>query len=216
MASSGKKSGGDFVLESRHLVGLFLVLVVIFGVVFTLGYLMGRTQYDAKLRAAISGSVANPEPAPPRPVVTGKVNTEIQEPEPPKSDSGWDFYHDTDAKQPAESLQPVTAKPAAAEPVRPARALLPTPKSSAKSTSSQRSPATSKGDIMLQIAAVRSEKDALSLAQALQQKKIAAFVVKPGADRFYRVQVGPYPDAKAAMAARNDLEAKGFKPIIKH
>ena len=35
-------------LESRHLVGLFLLLVVIFGVVFTLGYLLGRSQYDTK------------------------------------------------------------------------------------------------------------------------------------------------------------------------
>ena len=53
MASKEKKSGGDFVLESRHLVGLFLLLVVIFGVVFTLGYLMGRSQYDSNVRAAV-------------------------------------------------------------------------------------------------------------------------------------------------------------------
>ena len=53
MASREKKSGGDFVLESRHLVGLFLLLVVIFGVVFTLGYLLGRSQYDTRLRAAV-------------------------------------------------------------------------------------------------------------------------------------------------------------------
>jgi hypothetical protein len=46
MASNGRKSGGDFVLESRHLVGLFLLLVVIFGIVFTLGYLLGRTQSE--------------------------------------------------------------------------------------------------------------------------------------------------------------------------
>jgi hypothetical protein len=37
MTSREKKGGGDFVLESRHLVGLFMLLVVIFGVVFTLG-----------------------------------------------------------------------------------------------------------------------------------------------------------------------------------
>ena len=51
MASREKKSGGDFVLESRHLVGLFMLLVVIFGVVFTLGYLLGRSQYDTKVLA---------------------------------------------------------------------------------------------------------------------------------------------------------------------
>ena len=41
--ASERKFGGDFVLESKHLVGLFVLLVVIFGVVFTLGYLLGRS-----------------------------------------------------------------------------------------------------------------------------------------------------------------------------
>src|SRR5712671_3760415 len=57
MASRAKKNGGDFVLESRHLVGLFMLLVVIFGVVFTLGYLLGRSQYDTRLRAAVDQTV---------------------------------------------------------------------------------------------------------------------------------------------------------------
>ncbi len=52
--ASERKSGGDLVLESKHLAGLFLLLVVIFGVVFTLGYLLGRSQYDPKLRAAVA------------------------------------------------------------------------------------------------------------------------------------------------------------------
>ena len=72
---------------------------------------------------------------------------------------------------------------------------------------------------MLQVAAVTSEGDALALAQALQQKKFPAFVITPsataGADKFYRVQVGPYSDNKSATNARQDLEAKGFKSIVK-
>ena len=64
MASRGEKSGGDFVLESRHLVGLFLLLVVIFGVVFTLGYLLGRSQYDSSLRAATGKPAVDSSPVP--------------------------------------------------------------------------------------------------------------------------------------------------------
>ena len=45
MAGSGKRGGGDRVLESRHLVGLFLGVVLLCGVFFTLGYVMGKTQY---------------------------------------------------------------------------------------------------------------------------------------------------------------------------
>jgi DedD protein len=51
MAGS-KKSGGDVVLESRHLVGLFVLMVAIFGVVFLLGYELGRNQYGDQVRAS--------------------------------------------------------------------------------------------------------------------------------------------------------------------
>ncbi len=42
------------VLESRHLVGLFVLMVAIFGVVFLLGYELGRNQYGDQVRAASS------------------------------------------------------------------------------------------------------------------------------------------------------------------
>src|ERR1039458_3597574 len=53
MPSRGGSRGGNFALENRHPVGLFPMLVVIFGVVFTLGFLPGRNQYDSWLRAAV-------------------------------------------------------------------------------------------------------------------------------------------------------------------
>ena len=53
------------------------------------------------------------------------------------------------------------------------------------------------------------------LAQALQQKRFPAFVITPGTDSYYRVQVGPYSDTQSAASARQDLEANGFKSIVK-
>src|SRR5271168_3639172 len=53
MAANGKRGGGgDRILESRHLVGLFLGVVLLCGVFFTLGYVMGRTQYGGSVHAA--------------------------------------------------------------------------------------------------------------------------------------------------------------------
>ena len=72
-----------------------------------------------------------------------------------------------------------------------------------------------KGTIMLQVAAVLHQDDALALAQALQKKKFPAIVIPPSADKFYRVQVGPYADNQSAANARTDLEANGFKSITK-
>ena len=71
------------------------------------------------------------------------------------------------------------------------------------------------GAIVLQVAAVTRQGDALSMAEALQRKKIPAFVVPPSSDHFYRVQVGPYRDERAADAARAALDHAGFKAIIK-
>src|SRR6202051_3580745 len=105
MASKEKKNGGDFVLESRHLVGLFLLLVVIFGVVFTLGYLLGRSQYDTKVRAAAGVPMGFDVPAGP-PSTKSKTRPESEDAQVPKKNSDWDFYHSADPQAASDHLQP--------------------------------------------------------------------------------------------------------------
>lgn len=220
MASKGKKNGGDFILESRHLVGLFLVLVVIFGVVFTLGYLMGRSQYDSRVRAAVGLPPGTDAPAAPAAApVAAKPKTAPQpdDSQAPKKSSDWDFYHAADPQAAADHLQPA---PKAIVPLPPPAPRKPvaTPSKiakAAKPSADTSGPLIPKGTIMLQVAAVLHQEDALALAQALQQKKFPAFVLTPGADKLYRVQVGPYTDNQSAAVARQQLEAKGFKSIIK-
>jgi DedD protein len=217
MALRGKKSGGDFVLESRHLVGLFLLLVVIFGVVFTLGYLMGRSQFDSKVRAAVGPPPGSGAPAAP-PAEKSKAPPGSVEAQGPKKNSDWDFYHSADPQATADHLQPAPKSvTASAPPAAASKAAAATPKIArrAKLSGGTDGPLIPKGAIMLQVAAVLHQDDALALAQALQQKKFPAFVITPGADKLYRVQVGPYADNQAAAAARQQLEAKGFKSIIK-
>jgi DedD protein len=217
MASKEKKNGGDFVLESRHLVGLFLLLVVIFGVVFTLGYLLGRSQYDTQVRAATGASLRSDAPAA-SPAAKSKTRPEPEDAQVPKKNSDWDFYHSADPQASADHLQPpaksVTPSAPPAAPPKPPAASSKTAVP-AKSSAGTDGPLIPKGAIMLQVAAVLHQDDALALAQALQQKKFPAFVITPGADKLYRVQVGPYSDNQSASNARQELEAKGFKSIIK-
>src|SRR5579863_2427995 len=120
MASKEKKNGGDFVLESRHLVGLFLLLVVIFGVVFTLGYLLGRSQYDSKLRAAVGAPSGSDAPAAPA-AAKSKARPDPEDAQVSKKNSDWDFYHSADPQAaedhlqaPAKSVSASAPKPAAA------------------------------------------------------------------------------------------------------
>jgi DedD protein len=216
MASNTKKSGSDFVLESRHLVGLFLLLVVIFGVVFTLGYLMGRSQGDSRSRTAIAAPAEPGTSAAVPPSAKSKAK-----PEPPpdnsqaqKTNSDWDFYHSADPQANSDHLQP---PPKVAAPPAPVSKPAPSVKAAkpGKATGGLGGPLIPKGTIMLQVAAVLHQDDALALAQALQKKKFPAIVIPPNADKYYRVQVGPYADNQAAANARNDLEANGFKSITK-
>ena len=84
-----------------------------------------------------------------------------------------------------------------------------------KSPAPANAPLIPNGSLMLQVAAVKSQADALAMAQALQGKKFPAVVMPPKTDKYYRVQVGPYANVQAATNARHDLESNGFKSIVK-
>ncbi|MBI3670530.1 MAG: SPOR domain-containing protein [Acidobacteria bacterium] len=200
------------VLESRHLIGVFLLMVVIFGVVFTLGYLLGRGQAgSARLLASNSpaatgpaASAAGTSSAKADPAATGGA----------PAPSDWDLYRpDPNKKASAPNAKPGKTAEAASKPPEPAPS---SPKAPAgKGRAAMTAPLVPRGAILLQVAALTKESDALALAEALQQKKFPAFVLTPGADHFYRVQVGPYTDQKEANASLHKLENEGFKAIVK-
>ena len=218
MASSRRSR--DWVLGGRQLVGVFVLLVVLFGMVFTLGYLLGRNQYDAQLRAAASTIPGKPDSVSDKPVKTVKSLRgpggldDVEKPAAPPSD--WDFYHSAEPAKPAEPL---------AEPPKsfvPSRTAVPAARKSATRIDSARSnlksvspPPIPHGAMVLQVAAMARQSDAVALAQALQQKRFPAFVLPPGADRYYRVQVGPYAEPQSADLARQKLESQGFKAITR-
>ncbi|HJY86080.1 MAG TPA: SPOR domain-containing protein [Candidatus Acidoferrales bacterium] len=76
-------------------------------------------------------------------------------------------------------------------------------------------PLIPRGAILLQVAALPGEQEALALAETLQQRQFPAFVRIHRADHYYRVQVGPYADTESARLAKRRLEKDGFKAIIK-
>jgi cell division septation protein DedD len=71
------------------------------------------------------------------------------------------------------------------------------------------------GSILLQVAASPRESDALTMAAALRQKGFAVLVLEPTADKFYRVEVGPYSDAQSAHLAKLALNREGFQVIVR-
>ena len=218
--ASRKSSAGERVLEGRHVIGLFFLMLLFSGVFFTLGYVMGRNQLDAQVRAASThGNDAllpvKPEPsAKPNksPVSTpGNTDPATDAATPPSSE--WEFYRAGDKNSSNDHLKPGPAASSAQQK---------TITTSAKSASSPAgrsnvtTPAIPRGSYLLQVVALRTESDAISIANELRKKKFPAFVQAPQSDKYYRVQVGPYADQKAMQTARKGLETAGFKAIIKH
>jgi DedD protein len=226
MGGGGKRGSGDRVLESRHLVGLFLGVVLLCGVFFTLGYVMGKTQYTGSVHAASSPDFTAPARTAKPKVSSDKTPTTAA---PSASPNEWDFYgkkqDDDDHLQQLAKTSSPWASSSPASPAKPASAHLAAGR--AERPSSERSarevptaarfrvPPLLKGLIVLQVAALRHQGDAVAMAGMLQKKRFPSFVVLPSSDNFYRVQVGPYRSERAAESARSALERAGFKAIIK-
>jgi septal ring-binding cell division protein DamX len=212
MASGGRRGGaGDRVLESRHVIGLFMLMLLFSGVFFTLGYVMGRNQYDGQVRAASNPRTLQPTPVAPKSDPAAKRSNEARRDSDPAADtnSDWSFYNAGKSSPPDDNLKPTWAAPASSPRTVPAS-------TKGRSGRSSAAPAIPSGSYTLQVAALRREADAMSLASHLQKKKFPAFVMSPQGDKYYRVQVGPYADQKSADAARKGLEGAGFKAIVKH
>jgi len=223
MASGGKRGGaGERVLESRHVIGLFMLMLLFSGVFFTLGYVMGRNQYDGQVRAATDPHIKlqnpfshKPEPATKRAGNATPAEAPTETAAPPNSD--WEFYHAGDGKKTVDRLKPAVPVTAPVEKNAPVLVKTPaTPTSVGNSAKSMNATPGPVGAYTLQVAAVSREADALELATRLQHMKFPAFVLAPRGDKYYRVQVGPYADQKNADAARKGLEGAGFKAIVKH
>src|SRR6202795_2446686 len=114
MASGGKRGGaGERVLESRHVIGLFMLMLLFSGVFFTLGYVMGRNQYDGQVRAATTLRDLPDSTVLPKPEVTPKPSNR-KSARAPQSDavapanSDWEFYHAGDSNKTDDHLKPAS------------------------------------------------------------------------------------------------------------
>jgi len=213
---------GERVLEGRHVIGLFFLMLLFSGVFFTLGYVMGRNQLDGQVRAATTHGPDAALPIkpdlPPRqsksPVSTPGTSDPATDVNTAPPSSEWEFYRAGEKKSTNDHLRAVPATPGSAQPKTITTSAKGTPPSPSHSVlSAQGIP---RGSYLLQVAALRAESDATTIANELRKKKFPAFVQTPQGDKYYRVQVGPYGDQKAMQTAKKGLEAAGFKAMIKH
>jgi len=190
----------ELVLGNRQLLSGFFIVVVLFGVFFTMGYIVGRHSSPPATTAA--NAPAEPAPirdSPPAPAPSERTITDSK-PDTKKSEA-------PPSETPAPSSTTTRAATAPAEAPKPVE------------TKREARPA---GDGVsepvpghyLQVAAPRRTA-ADGVVESLKNKGIAA-VLAPGPNEdTVRVLVGPL-DAANVGKMRTDLEAAGFKPFPKN
>jgi cell division septation protein DedD len=66
---------------------------------------------------------------------------------------------------------------------------------------------------VLQVGAMTHEDNADRLAESLRKRNFPAFVFQRGTDRFFRVVVGPYPDADSTSKVKEELRKQDLDAI---
>jgi len=227
MASGGKRGASDRVLESKHVIGLFLLMLLFSGVFFTLGYVMGRNQYGGQVNAEGNTFVKSVSEPSAKSLSSSKNAREEQAEQPPSRESDpatsassgiWDLGKPANTKpQLEEPRAPVVAAPPTPTIGKALTQPVPVPVSAKAGRGTANAPLIPSGAYVLQVAALLKQDDALSIASGLQKKHFAAYVQTPVKDKYYRVQVGPFKDQKTADVAKKGLEGEGFKAFyVKH
>src|SRR2546422_7549957 len=178
MAGGGRK--GERTLEGRHVVGLFLLMLVFSGVFFTLGFVMGRSEYESDVRASASDppSVVKDRPrlAPDSAAKKASPETKSRLPgaSPNAPPSDWDFYHAGEPKKSVDQLTPAGKTVAVANKSASADSA---PANSARSKTPMNAPTVPGGAMVLPVAALPRDADGLALAESLEKKGFPAVIL---------------------------------------
>lgn len=178
----------DIVLGNKQLLSVFFVVVVLLGVFFTIGYVVGRnsTTPDVSAGAQQTGQIVETSAA-----------------------------HEAVPARPSALVQAEVEPPAAAATVRvqpPAAVAPPVRRAAEVPQLTVIQPAV--GQMYLQVLAV-AKAEAEVLAEVLAKKGFRALVAPGPNERVFRVLVGPAKDSGDASRLKKDLESAGFKPFVK-
>ncbi len=181
------KEDGQFevVLGNRELLSILFIVVVLLGVFFTMGYVLGRNAAsppEAAARQSESVRAAAPTPSS-APSPGGPAAT---------------------------SPEAVAPNPAAsAEPPSQAGERLSSPTDTAAAP-----PEPAPGQSFWQVAAVKRS-EAEIVADVLKKKGFRVLIAPHPTEDLFRVLVGPLSGPDETSRMRDELEAAGFKPLLR-
>lgn len=176
----------ELVLGNRQLLSIFFIVVVLLGIGFTLGYILGRNSVAPEVASKTSDTTTPVDlPPPPTEAKTAAAREPVPEP-------------------PAETPKPAPSRKTAAEPT--------TPTTSSKPF---RTGAPPSGSVFIQIAAV-AKGDAEMEASTIAKKGYPTWVApNPSNPELFSVLVGPYADKGDLAKAKAALEQLGFRKAFR-
>jgi len=188
-SATSEPSEFELVLGNKQLLSVFFIVVVLLGVFFTMGYIVGRNSapVDAAARKSDAYERGN---APSSMPTASKAPVTIAEEPAARVET-------PEAEAPAPKVE--TPAPAASKPIE-------IPAVSATQPEA--------GRTYLQVVSVaRPQADAL--AEVLAKRGFHAFVAPGPNEKTFRVLVGPAANIDDVSKIKSDLEAVGMKPIVK-
>ncbi|MBZ5535802.1 MAG: SPOR domain-containing protein [Acidobacteriia bacterium] len=219
-----KRSSGQYelVLENRQLVFILFGAVLLCGIFFTLGFLVGREQRDLSVRNDTSKLEGQESAVPTNKLASKKEVPPLDASKPKKADQDainkeLTFYKTVEGKSgenPKVNPKEEASGGEKGKDHSSRKATTAPPKTLPVASAS--APANT---IIYQIAALSKSDDAQALVRKLKEKGFQAFLVSPpgdsGSDKLYRVQVGPFSDSNVAEQIKAKLVANGYTPITK-
>ena len=192
-----KNEDGEFelILANRQLLSVFFIVVVLLGVFFTMGYIVGRNSGPATEVAAVRKPESKPivvDPTPPQDTSPATSSPAAAAPAPTSTQP----QREAEVPKPEPKREePVVKKEPAAK--------------KEKEKPAPASPPAASGQTYLQlVATAKAEADVM--VDVLHQKQFKAIAVeipeKPG---LFRVLVGPLPDG-SLNKTKSDLTSAGF------
>lgn len=217
-ASMNPSQDTEITLSTGKLLGLFVALVAVCGMLFGLGYSLGRgsEKQASSLVAETATPSSNSASGAAKPgaaqAVTKTADCAAGQNCAPGAQTAQPqdltFYKAVEQKDANTQLTPQEAtiqQNAASAPAK-----------SAPEMAGKVAPAVVLGSgYVVQIAAVSKREDAELLKSALQQKQYPVVVTTLPNDKLFHVQVGPFADSKDAEQMKSRLMSDGYNPIVK-
>ena len=200
----------ELVLGNRQLISVFLIVVILLGVFFSMGYIVGRN--SPSTGGAATASTKAPVEAADNPPPANAAAPPAQPPAPtPETKASAPERVTTHAEQPPAET-PIPPKPAAISPAKEKRSPAPPPAARSERAAVTGDPPA--GDYWQVVATARP--DAEIVAEALTKKGMHAIIAPAPKEGYFRVLVGPLKDSAGQAQTRTELEAAGFKnPIVR-